>query len=64
MKKYIGTICVITGVIILRYLEKLFFNWDFSFYDSLLVGICGAFGYFLVARNKEKKEKAKKEKVD
>lgn len=54
MKKYIGAICVVIGVIILRYLEKLFFNWDFSFYDSLITGICGALGYFWIARKKEK----------
>ncbi|WP_339120636.1 hypothetical protein [Fusobacterium nucleatum] len=48
MKKYIRAIYVVIGVIILEYLGNLFFNWNFSFLDSLLTGICGALGYLWI----------------
>ncbi|MCG6842973.1 hypothetical protein [Fusobacterium nucleatum] len=53
MKKYIGAIYVVIGVIILEYLGNLFFNWNFSFLDSLLTGICGALGYLWIAIRKK-----------
>lgn len=53
MKRYIGFIYIVVGIVILEYLGNLFLSWNFSFLDSFLTGVCGALGYLWVVRKKE-----------
>lgn len=56
-KKYLNIILnfiyAIVGMLIYKYLKKIFFNIDFSLLVAITTGIAGGIGYLFVLKNKK-----------